>query len=156
MIVLAYKKGKFSVEESEAIAAFAEEFKRLHRIDAHKFADIVVSLGKKPDYPRFWNDIGTSTSDDADIVADSDLYGRGGLIRAMSHQRTHEVKSETVADATALVVPGRPVRFVQKYVKRVFDPRARQGPWQQDEDKALEQYVPPSSSHSPHCSLLAH
>jgi hypothetical protein len=58
LIVIAYKKGKFSIEESEAISAYVEEFKKLHRIDGHAFADMVVALGKKADFPRFWNDIG--------------------------------------------------------------------------------------------------
>lgn len=58
--VLAYKKGKFSIEEAEAITAYVEEFKKVNQISAHTFAEMVVALGKKEDFPRFWNDLGMS------------------------------------------------------------------------------------------------
>lgn len=34
-------------------------------------------------------------------------------------------------------VPGRPVRYVKEAVKRMYDPRARKGPWTKEEDTAL-------------------
>ena len=39
------------------------------------------------------------------------------------------------------MVPGRPVKYVQKHVKRLYDPRGNKGAWSVEEDNALLRYV---------------
>ncbi|KAI9634866.1 uncharacterized protein MKK02DRAFT_27995 [Dioszegia hungarica] len=47
----------------------------------------------------------------------------------------------------AAAVTGRPVRFVQKYVKRLYDTRARKGKWsEQEDDELLQAYNSNSGS----------
>lgn len=45
-------------------------------------------------------------------------------------------------DFAASQIPGRPLRYVQKQVQRLYDPRGRKGAWTADEDRELKRYVP--------------
>lgn len=77
-----------------------------------QLTELIMSKGRKMDHPKFWSEVGQSP------ISPSDQFPADSLIAAW--------------------LPGRPVRFVQKYVKRLYDTRARKGRWSEAEDEALK------------------
>lgn len=127
---LKYKKGRFSLSEQRSIRSAVDAYQT---VSFHQYTEYFVSQCLRQRTSKTTSDIQEMLFQRYDRTRDEIFWSELGERHTGNISLDWMTTLRTLASAT----PGRPLDAVYHYVRRAYQPWARQGPWEPADDNCL-------------------